>query len=795
MAENRETTIIDVKLDAGKVAQDLGDMITRIQALKKQQSDLNSEIKAGNDTNGQYSRKLIEVKDQLAWCEKQAKGLSATTKLLNADTQTYDSSLNGQRQKLADMQKAYAQLDAVQRESDGGRAFLKSIDAQSESVKALEAAMGDHRRNVGNYPSAFNAVLPSLGKFNEKMTAMQSAIKELGSTSPKAFKDFASGVKGATAAGLKFIATPLGAAITAIVVVIKTAQAIFEKLAQAFKKNDEAGTNLARLMASFQPIMTAINKLFDGLASVLGKLAGKLADIVAGFSDEAAAAQQLVTNIDNLEETERQYTVKSAERNKEIARLRAEAAESTDLDVRKVKLQEAIELEKQNLAEQKEIAKQRLDNLIKTAEQEADTSDETTNKIASARAALYQAEESYFSGVRKLNSELKSIGIAQVAQQEANAKELTELQKKQAEDEAKIRQQAEDFAASLIEDETERELEQTRLKGEREIEELQVRLETEKTLTAEARETLSWLIEEKERQLQEDLQQIRDDAAVADAEKERERQIFIAEQHLDAVEQMRQTTEEEQAEYETARWEAQKATWALQMEEELAQIDLTEQEKLALQAKWNAVLEAAEQAHQDKLVSIEQKANKKRANDQKAVAQASAQFMGELSDILADYGEDSKEAAIASKALAIGKIAVETGIAIASGVAQAQSVPYPANIAAIITTITAVMTNIASAISTVKSAKFASGGVVEGGSYGQGDTVNALLSPQEVVLNPTQQAQTLFAIANGANVGANENLAEIVVAAVSAQPAPVLEYSEFTTFQKNVAQYTELAKI
>ena len=131
MAEGRESTILDVKLDAGKVAQDLQDLITRIAALKAQQKELNEQIKAGNDIDGKYAEQLIRVKDQLSWTEKQAKGLSATTKLLNADTLTYSDSLNGERQKLADMQKAYDQLDKAQRESEGGKAFLEAIKAQS----------------------------------------------------------------------------------------------------------------------------------------------------------------------------------------------------------------------------------------------------------------------------------------------------------------------------------------------------------------------------------------------------------------------------------------------------------------------------------------------------------------------------------------------------------------------------------------------------------------------------------------------------------------------------------------
>ena len=40
MADNRETVILDVQLDAQKVSAELNDVVTRIAALKAQQADL-----------------------------------------------------------------------------------------------------------------------------------------------------------------------------------------------------------------------------------------------------------------------------------------------------------------------------------------------------------------------------------------------------------------------------------------------------------------------------------------------------------------------------------------------------------------------------------------------------------------------------------------------------------------------------------------------------------------------------------------------------------------------------------
>lgn len=176
-----------------------------------------------------------------------------------------------------------------------------------------------------------------------------------------------------------------------------------------------------------------------------------------------------------------------------------------------------------------------------------------------------------------------------------------------------------------------------------------------------------------------------------------------------------------------------------------------------------------------------------------ANAQATSQLLGSLTGLLDQFGEENRDAALASKAIALGKIAVDTGIAIAGGVAQAQSVPFPANIAAIATTIATVIANMASAISTVKGAKFASGGIVGGTSY-TGDQVNARLNSGEMVLNKEQQTRLFDAVSGGTNGSLGFNY-ELMAQAMSAQPAPVMDYEEFKSFEQDVTTYKELASV
>lgn len=187
--------------------------------------------------------------------------------------------------------------------------------------------------------------------------------------------------------------------------------------------------------------------------------------------------------------------------------------------------------------------------------------------------------------------------------------------------------------------------------------------------------------------------------------------------------------------------------------------------------------------------------NDKEVQIEKAKYTAIAGLMGGLSDVAEAFGEENEGLAKAAKFLALGEIAVNTGVAISAGVKQAQSVPYPANLIAIATTVATVLANIATAIKTVKSAKFATGGDVIGPGTGTSDSVSARLSNGESVL--TAQATQMFApalsafnqmgggvpITAGQNGGGGQQvgeefLANAVTKGMERAPRPVVSVEE-----------------
>jgi chromosome segregation ATPase len=729
MAE--EQVIISVDLNAGDIEGKLDAIVSQVASLKNEQRELNALYKAGAVDEETYIKKSKELSLQLGTLQRQQTNLTAavqTSKKTNAD---YADSLDGMRAKLNDMQKAYATLTKAQRDSAEGKEFLRAIAEQDKAVKGLEQSIGDARRNVGDYEGAIKRAFPAIGNFSDGIEKATGIMEALGTGGAKAMKGLVSGLGNATKAAMKFIATPIGAVLAAVVAAVALLSAGFKKLQEAFAKNDTAGTQWAKLMASFEPIIDGISRAFDKLAIGIGKVAERLANWIGSNNDAAKAAQDLVIAVDNLEQAERDYTINSADRNKQIAELRAKATqtEKYNAEERIAALNEAMELEKQNLEDQKNIAAERLRILEETAKKESDTSDETANKIAQARAALYQAEEQYYSGTRRLLAQLNSAEKEVAAERAARQKAALEEAFRIYDEETKRVQLLNESLQSLANVEEER---------------ARIQLETEKELAKLRKEAESYVEEEED----------------------------VDVPSVDDVVRERFGVDEE----------------AIAYYNELLESGMSAQERFAAMSEWTAKRSA------------------------KAFASAAGSMAGAFNDMaqmLNEYGKENEKAQAASKAFALAGILAsqaqsiaEGALAISAGIESAQSVPFPANIAAIATTVATITGLIVSTASSFVQAKqllsgadagaFADGGVVGGTSY-TGDKLTARVNSNEVILNPKQASNVLYQMANSpSGLGFDY---EAMAAAMSAQPAPVMDYTEFKNFEQKVSTFNEIASI
>ena len=821
-----EQIILDIQLDKGSVNADLRATLESLKQLKNEQKELTKAIKEGNDVDGEMSARLLDLKSQIKYTEAQAKGLAATQRVLTADGKKYEDTLNGQRQKLADMQSAYDAMDKEMRDSEGGKAFLQQIKEQHDAVLGLEGATGRMQRNVGNYGESIKGVIPSVDKFdavlNKIGTSMDDLQQGVGTASKSIVSHFAT-------IGKALITPPLGI----IVAILTGIMLIFSKLASAIKKNDDAMTNLQVAFSAFKPIATAIGKIFEGIGVALSKVAVGIANVVTkissalipGFEEASKKVTEYILAVDALEETQRQYTVQNAKDAQEIAKYRAIASESTDLEERKKALQSAITLEEEIARRNVEIATKTLELRKEQARQEVDTTDETKNEIARLEAEKIQAETDYYNKKRemaaqireinnKINAEnaknhqeyIKRLEEQRKAQEEAE-KARQEALKASLENEKAIRQQMEDFKASLTKDAGERELVEMQLAGSREIEELKKRLETEKNLTEKGRAILNQLIIDKQTELDTQLKEKADAIAEERINAEMQR---IAEQEQTKLELRKAIAEENSTEM----LELQLEELEMQQQAELENTILNEEDKYLIVEKYEKLKQA--------LVEETAKKNEEQATQMKAQLSSAMQSMaknassafGQMSELLEGYGEENEKASKAAKAFALMQLATDQAISISQTAraiveavegatqAAAKTGPLaPVMIAVYIAEMVGlVLGAVAGQVASIKQAKgilsgekFESGGIVGGTSF-SGDKVVAHVNSGEMILNREQQTR-LFDMANYGGGFDYSGLTQALTQAVASLPSPTLQYQEFKDFQNQVQRVTKIAEL
>lgn len=804
MSEEKETILIDVQLNTDELVNETANAIKALADLKTEQAALNKTIKEGGTLTDEQKARYAELGKQIEDVKTTIKSNTAILQENAKSTKESNGSLNEMRQRLKEAQAAYAALSKEQREGEIGKKAQEDIRALSDEVKSIESALGDNRRNVGNYGEALEGLegqVSSIGKVLEtfKTGGLAGAAKGT--------QGLTGVIKGGAIPAVKafaktLLSTPLGWIAAAVAAVI----AVLSKLKEAVKKNDDAGTAFAKLGATFKPIIDGISKALDTVIGWLGKAADALANFLGGMSDAAKEAQDLVTAMDDLEEAERQYVVNNAKRNKEIAELRDKAVQKDKYtaEERKKFLEDAIALQEKDLKDQVDIANEKLRVLETTAKNESDTSDETKNKIAEARAAAINAEAEYYNRKKELTSQLVAFDQEIQYAEAQRTKELQEQVKKRAEARRKeieetrtLTRELEDAIIANIQDGELRERAELQTKYDRQIEDLQKRLDTEKDLTQTQRNIIRDII------IQTEIQ--RDNTLAEYDRKITEARVQRAEEERQKMIEEWRKTEEALAEVEGGEESGEDNIPTI--EEVAARLGVTA-EGIAYFKQLIAEGMSADEA----FAATTKKVTEDNIKSFSTAMNSMSSSFSALSEALGEIGGESEQAQKAQKAFAIAGIAASQAqsiangaLAISAGIASAAATPFPANIPAIIAVVAQIATIVASVASSIKQAKqvingassagnYSNGGIIPGTSY-SGDRLTANVNSGEMILNKEQQSR-LFDIANsgGQSFGIDYNaMAAAMATAVAAQPAPVVVYQELQDFGEGVSRAKEVA--
>ena len=528
--------------------------------------------------------------------------------------------------------------------------------------------------------------------------------------------------------------------------------------AQAQEDMVEAQANLdketARLLDStengfyrfIQNVKASWKQMNADLLQLFREMIEGVDDMLNRTASEAAAEGAEAANERILVQYER---INNARKIYEEQGLSADEALNKSREERVNVLKRTLKMEQQNLAEAEATVKKYNEEMENANFFKQGLGLQRTNsQIKEDLENAIQVRASAIAAVTSLQKQIEQVmtynplvipeaeGALEKAEEDAEkAKRLTEQQAayavtmKQKEKE-EIRK-AEDELLKLITDSRERQRQQVEVSYERQIEDLRTRLQTEKDLTVEAQSAINTQIVALEQQKQMELQTMKQEDLEAEIERRQEEFETLLEQEQEQIQIRFETLLEQNTENEQARLE-------IELQQKQAELDAMQQLEGESQEAFNLRKLKAQNAYN---------AQKKKLNDyevqmEQAKLGALSQVTGALSGLFDTLGEDNKGFAILSKTLALAEIAINTGTAIAKMTAV-ESGKGIIGLVTMATGIATIIANMANAIKVVKSAKFASGGLVTGPGTGTSDSIPAMLSNGESVM--TARTTSMFA--------------------------------------------------
>lgn len=837
-----------------------------MDVLRKREQTLKDDLKAGRISREQYNLKLSETKiatqqynDAIRMLNKQVQNQLKLEK-------EQEGSLVALRAELSNATAAYDALSREEREGTKGKELQNHINAITEELKEAEEETQRFYRNVGNYEAAILKAAQSNIPFLDSIIKMQT---ELGGVK-QAFNVGKTAVIGFSKQLLALLTNPIVAILASIAAAIMLVSKAINSSEEASNRWNIITAPLSR---SLDFLLNIVQRLAGGILSVvesgakmigwIAKMAEKLPGIgkyIRDINDANREAIKLAKEEAAIAKQARTDQVQNAKDQLEVARLRQQAKdkEKFTAEERLAFVKQANKLEEEQAKRNVDLATREFELLRKRSEW-AENDAETNDKLAELEAAKYNAEKEYFSKTMELLEQENTIRGEIVTVQKAVAEKVAAIKEKEREE---IRK-AEDEALKIVKDAQEKQFIETKRVYERQIEDLRIRLRTEIGLTATMRQALNQQIIALEQQKNDALQQLSEEQLMKEVENrqklislqlesvkaggEQEYQLkmqqLVAQRDVELrqkelTEQMKLAITEKynkeiydlsvQHENDTAKKQAD--ALKLRLDNELAEAKLNgdselellrmqEQQKLELKdslrrmgEESDAEFRARQLAADQEYLNAKQAVIDKEVEMQQNKGESLSVLAGNLSDLLEQAAGDNENMAQLAKILAIAEVSIAQGVAIAKAVETAtrSSATWIDMLAAIGTVVASVTTVMGKAMKSVKSAKFAQGGKVEGPGSGTSDSIPAMLSNGESVM--TAAATSMFApllsafnqIGGGIpiNVTASSNqalgedmLAKAVAKGMMMAPAPVVSVEEFTSVANRVKYVENLGSI
>lgn len=499
MAE--QVTLLDLSFDTSEALDGLDALIAKSLELAETKKSLQSALKdekklldeagkafkSGGLSQDDYKKAVsdstkaqVELTKQLTDINKSITDNNSAIKVNTTLLKSQEDSVDALRAQLAKNTKELNAMSAATRNNtDEGKALVTETKEISDKLKEMEKAVGDNRRNVGNYAESIQEAMSSTQGLSGATAAMATSL----SGGVNILKVFNATLK----------ANPILAIVSVILVLISTV----EKL---MKRNSEMAANLK---AAFAPFEVIFSRILDGVTELLG-------GVSKAFEWITEKVVNLLSSIGLItEETTKAANAAKALSQQELAIYEAETNNLVTLSAmrRELEAQRTIvgdqlkTAEERNAAAQKAIAiskqmeKAEIDvlqqkyNQIKAQNELSYTSKEDRRAEMQALADLQARQADYISQRKELENQASGIVKTQIA---ANAAAFKANEEKKAAAAIKAAQDAE-TAKRELQEQTIRQFEEARTKLDLSLQEKEIandsialKLENEKAYVEES---------------------------------------------------------------------------------------------------------------------------------------------------------------------------------------------------------------------------------------------------------------------------------------------------------------------
>lgn len=649
MAE--EQIVYDVIIDTSAMLRQAAVTKQTIDDLKAKQKELDTTTEAGRIENEKLAASLRELQKQYKGTQKD---IDNTTKVLTAET----GSIEANRAALSKLTAEYIKIGKPTAEQ------TKRLNDLSATLKKQEAAIGDTRRNVGNYASALSGLTSTIPGASGAMEVFNAVIE----------------------------ANPIGlltVAVGGLIALFKDYEPAADKAAEASsalgnamdvlrqriaKSSDSFGDFVVGLLTfdseKFQSGILGITKSFEGIGEEMDKA--------------ATAGLQYAHAVDAINDANKRLEVSNAKQEKDIAILRKQLKDRTLDDSKRLEIAD-------------EIAKKETDRF----EKEKFLLDLT---VLNERKALEGALER--AGVSRLEID-QTQDLLKLAQ-ERNIGE-------------KERNRFADAQIKLINKQTESEtlLEKVNVDKNRLLDEIATKQAKAAADELKRQQDLLKQAEENRRKVE----QARKDEIDA---QEKNTNEFFDRQKIALQDQYSQGLINAQA-YNDGLLQIEKDRRLRQLQDQKDYNEKTIETEKELSDARVAQKEAEDKLLAGLLAEAQKEAEDNTKHDEdlkKKQLSAQNEFVDSFLNLTNSVGMATKKGAQTAKAVAIAELAFSSGAAIGKATDSAAPLPFPGNIFAIATAVATVLANIARATAIINSApKF-----YKGGFTGEGDPTEESLA-------------------------------------------------------------------